>query len=266
VSRQHARVVVSDEGATVEDLGSRNGVRVNGVPIRGIGKLTDGDRLRLGTQDLVISKVDGQPVQYAKTTGVLRLCANCHLPYAREALQCPNCESMEQVDDSTLSGEQGSQSRAWNIQLLIEALDRAMTLGRHTDVERLLAKVAAEVDADLVAGNPVEPAQLATVATQALRISVETNDTRWGAWVAEVYGRSRTIPPAPLVETLGSVAERSDGMRSALESLAASFLGQDAKLTPEERQSIIRLRQFGEEASELTPAEGLVAAPGRTAS
>jgi pSer/pThr/pTyr-binding forkhead associated (FHA) protein len=31
VSRQHARITVGDDGAQIEDVGSRNGVRVNGA-------------------------------------------------------------------------------------------------------------------------------------------------------------------------------------------------------------------------------------------
>lgn len=34
VSRQHARIVIDDAGAFVEDMGSRNGVRVDGVSIK----------------------------------------------------------------------------------------------------------------------------------------------------------------------------------------------------------------------------------------
>src|SRR5580658_4925478 len=84
VSRQHARIEVEDEGGTVEDMGSRNGVRVNGVTIRGPTPLKDGDRVRIGTQDFVFCRVDPMGKAHSKTTGVLRLCANCRLPYPRE--------------------------------------------------------------------------------------------------------------------------------------------------------------------------------------
>ena len=58
VSRLHARIVIDEAGARVEDLESRNGVRVNGVIIRMPTRLSDGDRLRLGTQDLIFCKVE----------------------------------------------------------------------------------------------------------------------------------------------------------------------------------------------------------------
>ena len=49
VSRHHARIVVANGAATVEDLGSKNGTILNGHPItRSPVPLSDGDVVRLG--------------------------------------------------------------------------------------------------------------------------------------------------------------------------------------------------------------------------
>jgi DNA-binding winged helix-turn-helix (wHTH) protein len=53
VSRRHARIVVTDDRATGEDLGSKNGTLVGEQPLAGPTPLHDGDRLRLGRQLLV---------------------------------------------------------------------------------------------------------------------------------------------------------------------------------------------------------------------
>src|SRR5258706_6808817 len=53
VSRQHARIIVDDRCAIIEDLKSRNGCRVNGKRIQGPTQLVEGDRIRIGTQELV---------------------------------------------------------------------------------------------------------------------------------------------------------------------------------------------------------------------
>jgi hypothetical protein len=53
VSRRHAAIRVADDGsATVEDLGSRNGVFLNGVRIDKPEPLRDGDLIRIGSQDI----------------------------------------------------------------------------------------------------------------------------------------------------------------------------------------------------------------------
>ncbi len=50
VSRRHARIGFSGDGAwVVEDLGSTNGVLVNGVRIKGAQAISAGDRVDLGT-------------------------------------------------------------------------------------------------------------------------------------------------------------------------------------------------------------------------
>lgn len=52
VSRRHARIIVSGAGATLEDLGSKNGTFVGGKPLSGRADLADGDDLLLGTVKL----------------------------------------------------------------------------------------------------------------------------------------------------------------------------------------------------------------------
>lgn len=49
VSRYHARILVADETATIEDLGSKNGTRVGGVAIRSPRRLADGDTIAVGS-------------------------------------------------------------------------------------------------------------------------------------------------------------------------------------------------------------------------
>ena len=49
VSRRHARIVVSGESATVEDLQSKNGTFVRGKKLDAAERLTDSDELKLGS-------------------------------------------------------------------------------------------------------------------------------------------------------------------------------------------------------------------------
>ena len=52
VSRHHARILVAQDVATIEDLGSKNGTHVNGQPIAAAVRLSDGDQINLGTVTL----------------------------------------------------------------------------------------------------------------------------------------------------------------------------------------------------------------------
>ena len=54
VSRRHAILYVSRDGVLVEDLGSRNGVLVNGQRIEGRVELRAGDKILIGGQELTL--------------------------------------------------------------------------------------------------------------------------------------------------------------------------------------------------------------------
>ena len=54
VSRRHARILVAAEGATLEDLGSKNGTLLNGQRITGTALLADSDEIGLGTARLTL--------------------------------------------------------------------------------------------------------------------------------------------------------------------------------------------------------------------
>lgn len=59
VSRRHARIVVSGDRATLEDLGSKNGTFLKGEAVTRPAALSDGDRLRIGTVEMTIRRYAG---------------------------------------------------------------------------------------------------------------------------------------------------------------------------------------------------------------
>ena len=69
VSRRHARIVVGEDGAMLEDLGSKNGTFCRGVRIEAPVPLADEDELRLGQVSL---KLRILPVDAATRTDPVR--------------------------------------------------------------------------------------------------------------------------------------------------------------------------------------------------
>jgi DNA-binding winged helix-turn-helix (wHTH) protein len=53
VSRRHARIIVEDDKAFLEDLGSKNGTFQNGSRVSGRRRLRDADEIRIGTVRVV---------------------------------------------------------------------------------------------------------------------------------------------------------------------------------------------------------------------
>ena len=54
VSRKHARLLVQGDLLRIEDLGSRNGSRINGIPLQGSKDLSPGDVVTLGENTLSV--------------------------------------------------------------------------------------------------------------------------------------------------------------------------------------------------------------------
>jgi hypothetical protein len=246
VSRQHARIVIEDDKVSIEDLGSRNGVKLNGLTVRGQTELKDGDRLRIGTQDLVFCRVDPVGAAHAKTTGVLRLCANCRLPYPREMLACPNCEATEQTEEETLSGSFGADKRhAWNVQLLVEALEKALSLGRWADAERIVRRATAQVEELIAADAPIDEAQLESLSMAAAQTSITTNDPVWGVWVTSVYKKTTRIPPAQVIDKLVDLTEKfGRDMAPAIVALADHLRANAKGEAADEAERLARLEQL----------------------
>jgi hypothetical protein len=222
VSRHHARIVLEGERAVVYDLNSRNGVKVNGSPVKDPVELKDGDRLRIGTQELVFCRVEAAPNASAKTTGFLRHCARCRMPYPQEAGSCPSCGATEALDEETLSGQFGAAAQQiWSVQLFLEVLDRALTLERFDDVHRILRRATVQVEERIVRGDAIDAAQLAKLAVGAARASLALDDSTWAIWVAQVYRRVPLVMPEEVVVKLGELAVRfPHDMADPVEQLA----------------------------------------------
>lgn len=205
VSRNHARLVVTDSGATVEDLGSRNGVRVNGRPIQGIAGVSDGSRIRIGTQELILRKLEevAAPPRRHRATGFMIHCTGCGWPYATDATECPNCGEAEAhaSDEQTTTTEQ-----AWSIELLVETMRRAQELGRTQDLERLLMQARGVLD---TAGVTIDRRRLDQLADAAMRLAVDDGQAEWARWALSLYAKRGLLPRPEVGHRLTSLPPKS---------------------------------------------------------
>ena len=64
VSRRHARIVVTEDGATVEDLGSKNGTLLQEARVTAAVPLNDHDELQVGSVKMTVRILrGGEPTQ-----------------------------------------------------------------------------------------------------------------------------------------------------------------------------------------------------------
>ncbi|MBI5542999.1 MAG: FHA domain-containing protein [Deltaproteobacteria bacterium] len=67
VSRRHAKLCRRNGGVSIEDLGSFNGIKVNGDRIQGLVQLKEGDLVQIGDYDLAIQGHEHKPAQVPTT-------------------------------------------------------------------------------------------------------------------------------------------------------------------------------------------------------
>jgi uncharacterized Zn finger protein (UPF0148 family) len=202
VSRQHARVYLQGDQATVEDLGSRNGVRVNGRPIKGQALLADGDRLRIGTQELVFCQVKNTPDHPTKRTGFLRHCARCGMPYPEEMGICPTCGATDASEEETISGLVGESKQNWSLQLMVEVIDRALSLHRPADAQRLLSRATSALNERIDGGEQVDRSQLDALSSCAARLAEQQGMGQWLEWSLSRHAQLGQLPPPIVIEKL----------------------------------------------------------------
>ncbi len=259
VSRQHARIVVDDNGASVEDLGSRNGVRVNAMPARGRIPIKDGDRLRIGTQEFVLSEVArlAPSTMASKTTGFLRHCARCRLPVPQEVRECPSCGATERVDeeDDTLTGQLGPQSkRSWGVELLLEVLERAIATQRAPDAARTLQKIASQLEEIVDKGDGVDDDVLTRLARLSVRTSELTKDPLHARFCIGLYTVLRRLPPAEITDELALVAVRDgSALRVSMDELVQ--MGRGLERTERNNEALGRLERLLEALAPVSSSD-----------
>ncbi len=240
VSREHAKIVVDADRVVLRDLGSRNGSKLNGAPVRGDSLLGDGDRIRIGNQEIVFSRVVA-PRRPGRPTGSLRHCRKCQTPYMAEAPNCPNC-GYGPGSEETLSGAAptGNLDReTWSLQMQVELLDKALSLYRLADGDRVLGRIAVAVDERLNAGMPVDREQIDNAFRGAIRLASAQGEVQWIRWVLATVQKLSRAPSPAIVEQIAQVPPIVlDAASPQIEDTLESFRARWDALADEDKQAL----------------------------
>lgn len=228
ISRRHARVTIQDEVATVHDLASRNGVRVNGRLIKGEHVLREGDRIRIGTQELVFAVVRAEQ-RAARPTGYMRVCQACNTPYPEGTPQCPHCGAPAAAEEDTMSGVMVEPKRSWTFQLLGEVIERALASGKALEAERLMRRAAKEIDERLAAGERLDSAHVSMIGQFAVRLARLVGASEWVAWALTLHRRQGMMLSDDVIDRIEEVdLDAFPEARTVLDGYLAWFRSQHA--------------------------------------
>jgi len=175
VSRLHARIVVGAGGATVEDLGSSNGVFVNGSRVgRGLRRLEDGDNLVIG--DFAI------PVSYGKGASISSV--------PRPAV----------TDRPTLTGSNGLPvtppvtTKASALDLLASVAERVLAAGDAQRAEGILVGRLREILDGVRSGEHCDFDTRDRAVRLALALATALRSTRWVDYVFDLLSATQSLP------------------------------------------------------------------------
>ena len=216
VSRRHARLWVSPTQIVVEDLGSQNGVYVNGTRIQGPCELEAGDRLRICSHELELvnafEETELEPNRYRITGDTLSgsdqstLLEELHptnRPPARvqraNVRMNPSVQrAPEPVTPRSGSNPPGSDSLAKAIVLL----DDALNAGEVSEAERRLGPILMRVHELLLEEHPSGLELTEHVVISAARLASETRSAAFMNYAVTLYQLLNRPLPEPAVNVI----------------------------------------------------------------
>jgi pSer/pThr/pTyr-binding forkhead associated (FHA) protein len=217
VSRQHARVSVGADGVHIEDMGSRNGVVVNGVPIERQTRLSHGDTILLGEEQLKLVLL---------------------MPERQNTMR-------EVRTADTLVGDNPDAEEATRQGNLLEVLggvvDKQLALGHGPEAERLLSKQL-RLTLEAAKVGRVSSALSQQAAHYGIKLAAATNNPDWIVYAISMYHYQGEVMPLALVDELYSLLRK---VRGVPVDVVRSYLGvlrlKELSLSPAERFTLKRI-------------------------
>ena len=191
VSRRHARIVVEPAAIRLEDLGSVNGVFVNGQRVNGSRLLIAGDRIVVGKQEFVVRahiSSTAPPDSEGRSTAVT-------LVGLERTPTGP-------ADDDSESTHQGDA-----LELLGGVADKVLALGRGEEAEKILASYLRNLLDLARAGKGPGPKNADKAVSYAVKLAEATKKGEWVDYAVELFMAQKR----PLPATLWTSCTRSCG-------------------------------------------------------
>ncbi len=216
VSRHHARVFRGKEGFEVEDLKSRNGVRVDARPVRRTAPIRPGVVLTLGDVSVVVREVRRRTV------------ASLHVGVRDTTwARASNDEDTSPVD---------------GLLLFMTAVDEALLKGETRDAECAFALHLGRPAERAAQRGKLDPGVAQTLALLSLRVGEATASSVWLDFVVRLYSATELVIPLIVVGAMQALARKLGGVdRGALRQYAASVEARFDELTHEDRCALDRL-------------------------
>jgi pSer/pThr/pTyr-binding forkhead associated (FHA) protein len=248
VSRRHALLTVRTDGVTVEDLGSRNGVRLNDKKIEGRVEVVHGDVIIIGSQEMVLEGAPDESIVAPEsiafgTTRQSTLTPSIVAMMQREDLrEEPWSESTTPgialtVPPSRLQvGADQPDKRVTALSFIGSLADKALTMGRAEEAERILHRSLTDLLQRARGGTVPSGEVAAKAAMYAAKLASATGKGFWIEYIFSLYSCMDQLVPGSVVDELYSGVRKVKSLdMTILRSYVESLRARSASLGPGER-------------------------------
>lgn len=250
VSRRHALLTVRADNVTVEDLGSRNGVRVNDAKIEGRVEVSHGDKITIGSQEMVL---EGSPDE-----NLIPVPESIAFGTTRGSTLTPQVVAMMQKEDlreepwsesttpgvslsfpssrTPALGVQQPDRRVTALSFIGSLADKALTMGRAEEAERILHRSLYDLLDKTRAGTLPPPEVAAKAAMYAAKLATATSKGSWIEYIFALYSCTEQLVPGSVVDELYSSVRKVKSLdMSILRNYLESLRKRSGQLGPSER-------------------------------
>lgn len=196
ISRRHACFVVDESEVTLKDLGSTNGVLVNGSRVDEMQVVVPGDQITLGHHHAELcwvpfSAVDRAPRRRGMNSG--RPAADTMVDRRPRGSQAPSAGG-------------GSDAEATHetrvLDLLSGVAAKAFELGRGGDAERILSRPLETLLARVEQGGRLDEREAMDAGLLAARLARATGHGQWIDYVFRLFSELRRLPSTAIIDEL----------------------------------------------------------------
>lgn len=241
VSRRHARLTFTDAGLAVQDLGSANGVFVNGDRIKAPTSLSAGDEIMLGDEVLTVIPARVRPAELERVT--LPGMSVDTLPGRASASVSVAIVPPEIRPTGKETSMRDATVREDILALIGTVADKMLALNKAAEAERILRPRLQEVLSRAQTDSHV-PEQVADAAGRyAVKLADAKHDPAWIEYTFDLFSVLKRPLPSDVIEFLYTLLRgippiRIESLRGYIQQLESASAG----FQPGQRFLVKRIR------------------------